>query len=223
MPNLPISQLPLATSGSPESWMAIVNYDVDPSGITNKIPFSAVTAIPDTVVQGFFSQTGNSTPISGTTSELSLVGPGVGTLSVPANTFEVGNSYRVIMGGILSANSNDDIRIRVKTNTIGGSITLADSGFQNLAGTSGNEVFILELNFTVRQIGGSGVASIVTLGIFTNFKTNTGANTGFAFNNVYSTDFDTTISNTLDITAEWDNASASNIIYSDIFNLRKTY
>ena len=31
MPNLPISQLPLATSGQPESWMAIVNYDVETS------------------------------------------------------------------------------------------------------------------------------------------------------------------------------------------------
>lgn len=43
MPNLPISQLPLATSGQPESWMAIVNYDVNPSGVTNKIYFSALT------------------------------------------------------------------------------------------------------------------------------------------------------------------------------------
>ena len=43
MPNLPISQLPLATSGQPESLMAIVNYDVDASGITNKIYFSALT------------------------------------------------------------------------------------------------------------------------------------------------------------------------------------
>ena len=43
MPNLPISQLPLAVSGQPESWMAIVNYDVDPSGITNKIYFSSLT------------------------------------------------------------------------------------------------------------------------------------------------------------------------------------
>jgi hypothetical protein len=43
MPNLPISQLPLATSGQPQSWMAIVNYDVDPSGTTNKIYFSALT------------------------------------------------------------------------------------------------------------------------------------------------------------------------------------
>jgi hypothetical protein len=43
MPNLPISQLPLATSGQPQSWMAIVNYDVNPSGTTNKIYFSALT------------------------------------------------------------------------------------------------------------------------------------------------------------------------------------
>lgn len=221
MPNLPISQLPLALSGFSDSWMPIVNYNLDPGGVTYKIPYSAVTFIPETINQGFFSQTGNSTPISGTTSELSLVGTGVGTLTVPANTFEVGNSYRVIMGGILSANNNDDIRIRVKAN--GGTVILADSGFQNLAGTTGNEIFTLEINFTIRSIGTAGVASIVTLATFTNFKVSNGTNTGFAFNVVESEDFDTTIDNTLAITAEWDNASETNIIYSDIFNLRKTF
>lgn len=43
MPNLPISQLPLATSGQPESLMVIVNYDVEASGITNSIYFSSLT------------------------------------------------------------------------------------------------------------------------------------------------------------------------------------
>ena len=43
MPNLPISQLPLATSGQPESLMVIVNYDVVSSGETNSIYFSSLT------------------------------------------------------------------------------------------------------------------------------------------------------------------------------------
>ena len=43
MPNLPISQLPLALSGQPDSLMVIVNYDVIPSGETNSIYFSALT------------------------------------------------------------------------------------------------------------------------------------------------------------------------------------
>jgi hypothetical protein len=42
MPNLPISQLPLAISGQPSSLMVIVNYDVESSGITNSIYFSSL-------------------------------------------------------------------------------------------------------------------------------------------------------------------------------------
>lgn len=216
MPNLPISQLPeLAASAVTVN----AEFAVAQSGTTYKVKKENIFPAP--VVVGFFSQTGNSTIISGTTTETSLIGSGVGTLTVPSGGFSIGDSFRVVMGGVLSANNNDDIRIRVKAN--GGTITLADSGFQNLGGTSGQEVFTLELNFTVRNIGSAGVASIVTLGTFTNFKTANGTNTGFAFNQINSTTFNTTITNTLDITAEWDNASANNIIYSDIFTLRKTY
>ncbi len=44
--------------------------------------------------QGLFAQTGNSTIISGTTVESTLINGGVGTLSVPANGFQVGDSFR---------------------------------------------------------------------------------------------------------------------------------
>jgi len=40
---------------------------------------------------------------------------------------------------------------------------------------------------------------------------------------ITNTTVDTTISNTLDVTAQWGAASAGNNIYSDIFILNKTY
>ena len=46
---------------------------------------------------GLFSQTGLSTPIVNTTSELSLIDGGVGTLSVPANGFKVGDTFWAYM------------------------------------------------------------------------------------------------------------------------------
>ncbi len=46
---------------------------------------------------------------------------------------------------------------------------------------------------------------------------------GFAFNQVNSTTFDTTIANTLDITVQWGAADPGNSIFSDIFILNKTY
>jgi hypothetical protein len=43
MANLKISQLPISESGSSDSLMVIVNYDVESSGITNSIYFSSLT------------------------------------------------------------------------------------------------------------------------------------------------------------------------------------
>mgnify|MGYP003349639383 FL=1 len=40
---------------------------------------------------------------------------------------------------------------------------------------------------------------------------------------INNTTFDTTISNTLDITAQWDSTNAANKIYSELFTLFKTY
>ena len=169
-------------------------------------------------VYGLFAQTGNSIPITNTTSEQTLIDSGVGTFSVPANGFKVGDSFRADFGGILSSLNNAQITIRVKT----GSITLSSSGVQTLPSTS-NDVWMLSLNFTVRAIGGPGVASIVTLGAFYDIKQSNSQQQGFSFNTINSTTFDTTIANTLDVTAQWGAASASNSIYSDIFVLNKIY
>ena len=170
-------------------------------------------------VSGLFAQTANSTVVTNTTVETSLVNGGVGTLSVPANGFSVGDSFRAIVGGVVNANNNQTLRIRVKA----GSIVLLDSGLQNLGSSVINDVFSLNVDFTIRQLGAAGVASIVSLGSFNYTKTNNASVQGFGFNVVNSTTFDTTISNTLDITVQWGAASTGNNMYSDIFILNKTY
>jgi hypothetical protein len=147
-----------------------------------------------------------------------LINGGVGTLTVPANGFSVGDSFRAVFGGILNATNNQTIRVKVKA----GAVILLDSGAQNITNIT-NNVFNLNIDFTVRQLGAAGVASIVTLGGFHYTKTVNGAVEGFAFNTVNSTTFNTTISNTLDVTIQWGAASAGNSIYSDIFILNKTY
>ena len=48
-------------------------------------------------------------------------------------------------------------------------------------------------------------------------------NEGANFVSLNNTSFDTTILNTLDITAQWNTNNASNNIYSDIFVLNKIY
>ena len=165
-----------------------------------------------------FAQTGNSTAITATTTELTLIDGGVGTLTVPANGFQVGDSFTLNMGGVMSAQNGNTITIRLKT----GSVSLGSSGALTMPSIT-NQVWYLTTTFTIRAIGAAGVASIVSLSQFHILKAASGTQEGFAWNVVNSTTFDTTISNTLSITAQWSSNNANNSIYSDIFTLSKTY
>ena len=165
-----------------------------------------------------FAQTGNSTAITATTTELTLIDGGVGTLTVPANGFQVGDSFTLNMGGVMSAQNGNTITIRLKT----GSVSLGSSGALTMPSIT-NQVWYLTTTFTVRAIGAAGVASIVSLSQFHVLKAASGTQEGFAWNVVNSTTFNTTISNTLSITAQWSSTNANNSIYSDIFTLSKTF
>ena len=212
MPNLPISQLPAAgTLTGPELFVTVQD------GITKQTTLDGIIYAQGNTY-GLFAQTADSTPITGTTAELSLINGGIGTLTVPANGFQIGDSFRADFGGLLSSKNNDTIRIRVKA----GSVILADSGTQTMS-TAINDVWQFSINFTVRALGAAGVASIVSLGVFHTTKQSNGAPQGFAFNTVNSSSFDTTISNTLNVTAQFDSSDASNSIYTDIFVLNKIY
>lgn len=170
-------------------------------------------------VSGLYAQTANSAIVTNTTAETTIIGTGVGTLSVPANGFSVGDSFRAVLGGVMNAGNSETIRIKLKS----GSVILLDSGLQNLGSAVTDDVWSLNIDFTIRQLGAAGVASIVSLGSFHYTKTNNASVQGFGFNVVNSTTFNTTISNTLDITVQWGSASTGNNIYSDTFILNKTY
>jgi len=212
MPNLPISQLPTSDALTGSELFAIVQ-----DGVTKQTTLDSITYAPGSNY-GLFAQTANSTPITETTAETSLINGGIGTLSVPANGFNIGDSFRAIFGGVLNAANNQTITVRVKT----GGVILLDSGAQSITNIT-NDIFFLNIDFTIRSLGAAGVASIVSLGSFHYTKTSNGTVQGFAFNTLNNTTFDTTINNTLDVTVQWSSDDADNSIYSDIFILNKTY
>jgi len=177
-----------------------------------------IKPVPNTLNYGLFSQTGDSVTIVNTDVETSIIGGGIGTLSVPINGFQIGDSFESKMYGLLSNGGGQDIRIKLKS----GSIILADSLMQNLVVHS-DDVFTLEVNFTIRNIGSAGTAEIITIGTFQATKKNSNNVFGFSFETINNTTFDTTISNTLGITIEWDNASNNNSIKSQLFTLKKVY
>jgi hypothetical protein len=165
-----------------------------------------------------FTQTANSTTITNTTTESTLIGTGVGSLLIPANGFAVGDSFHAKLIGHISCNSSATIRLRVKS----GSVLLAETGIIALD-TATNKHWELNVYFTIRALGATTVASIASGGIFSYTK-NSGLNfEGTNFSEVNNTTFDTTISNTLNITAQWGAANAADSIYSEIFTLSKTY
>lgn len=181
---------------------------------------SVIAQIPPSPpgLYSLFAQTVSSTPVTATTVPGSLIGTGVGTLSVPANAFQVGDSFRASFEGHISAKNNDTLRIVVKT----GSVILADTGVITMPNIT-NRHWSLWIDFTVRTTGIATVASIASGGQFTYMKNASNAFEGSLFSIINNTTFNTTVPNTLQVTAEWSSTSAQNSIYSEVFTLYKTY
>jgi hypothetical protein len=211
MPNLPISSLPELTALTSNT-----EFAVEESGTTYKVKNSTLSPFP--TVFGLFAQTANSVTISATTVESTLIGTGIGTLSVPANTFKVGDSFAAKLYGHISCVGTATIDIKIKS----GSVILANTGIIALDVTT-NKHWCIEVNFTIRALGIAGVGSIVSGGLFSYIK-NSGLNfEGANFSIINDTTFDTTILNNLDVTAQWNTNDAGNNIYSEFFVLNKIY
>lgn len=173
---------------------------------------------PATINYGLFAEGKNSTPIENTTTPGSLLGPGFGQLTVPANTFDEGDSFHLKMLGHLGARNGSQLRIEIMS----GSAILADTGLISLPNCT-DKHWELNVYFTIRLTGVAGSAAIMSGGVFTYTKDASSAFEGINFTEQNATDFDTTISNTLDVIATWDTADPNNNIYSEIAILHKLY
>ena len=215
MANVRISNLSELTGSPVGTYIVVNNSSEDTTYKMLRSNFlSPVSTFSPTY--GLFSQTGDSSVASGIT-EQSVVGPGVGSLSIPANGFSVGDTFKAILEGHFSS-ANDAVRIRIKA----GSATLADSN-SVIFNTGGAEALMkLELDFVVKSIGGAGTAEILTKGFFKAVKNNQDIK-GFSFEDHNNTTFDTTIQNQLDITFEFNNTDSSTYIQSDLLVLTKVY
>jgi hypothetical protein len=160
----------------------------------------------------------NSSTVTGTGEQSFLDGTFIGSLSVPANGFQVGDSFRIKICGYIGAHNNDTITIRIKSGT-----TILSASPAITMPSIGSEVFELESNFTIRAIGPAMSASIMTNSTFTWNKASANIFEGQNWLAGNSTTFDTTILNTLDITAQWSSGNASNHIMAVLAHLEKSY
>jgi len=167
---------------------------------------------------GLYAQTALSTPVVFASGEASMIGTGVGSLSVPANAFKVGDSFAAKMCGRLSCANNQIIHFRVRSN----GVVIIDALQYTLPACT-NKFFDLVLDFTIAKIGGAGTAELFANGVFTHNKNASNALEGINFGLVSNTVFNTTVTNTLSITAEWITNNAGDTIQSQNFTLTKVY
>ena len=210
MPDLPISGLPELTATT-----STAEYAVEFSGTTYKIKQSTLTPFP--VSYGLFAQTGDSATVTSTTGETSVIGAGVGTLSVPGNSFSVGDSFTAFLDGRITCVGTATIHVRIKTLS---GVLLGDTGVIALdAATDHN--WKLDIQFTIRKLGTTGVASISSGGLFGYVKNSGNNYEGYVLSTVNNTTFDTTVNNTLLITVQWNTNNTGNSIFSRNFTLTK--
>jgi len=220
MANIQIGTAAGTTLGNPPSGDFYIFIDSDNANaytLRNSAGTDTILGSPNpATLYGLYSQTANSATIN-TTGEQSIVGSGVGSLSIPADAFIVGDSFHAKIGGVLNATGGggrSELIVKIKT----GAIVLASTGVFDLD-TATNQGWECELDFTIATIGATG--SICTNGNFAYVKDNDRKVSGYIFQDVQT--IDTTISNTLDITVEWNVLNAGDDIYSANCVLFKTY
>lgn len=143
--------------------------------------------------------------VANTVSETTLIGTLHGSATIPANTMESGSTLRITAWGYHSVTATPTIRIRTKL----GGTTFCDSTALTVSNT-GAMTWKAECYITTRAAPGAAVATIGQ-GIATFFtaastpvqgQTATTASTNLATNGALS----------VDVTAQWSAASASNTI-----------
>ena len=143
----------------------------------------------------------------GTVTETPLLAAGsgdfVGSLTVPANGFAVGDAFHFVVAGDCVFHTNQELRLRLKTGTI-----ILSEISMDLETTTGSTHWELEADFIIRSLGPlpSMSGSPITGSIISNFDFTFNKKTLKDFKGVRTVDFrdiDTTSSNTLDLTAQF--------------------
>lgn len=159
-----------------------------------------------------FNQTASQT-VSNTVNETSLVGSGVGSLTLAANYLVAGRILRLRMGGVYSTPiaSTPSIVVKIKY----GSTILATVTTSGLLSGASNLEFDGQVLIICRTTGASG--SVVTHGDI-QYATGVGGTISVdSLNNAgAATTIDTTSSNALDVTVTWDTNTSTRSVTSTV-------
>ncbi len=154
------------------------------------------------VPRSLFAATADKT-IANTTTETTLFGSGVGSLTLPANFFVAGRSVRVNLYGYIAGVTTPNIRLRAR---LGGTQVCDTGAIASVLTLSVVEGLLLTAIITCRSTGSSGT-------VIGQVYWEIDGNTGFQGSETNATTtVNTTASQALDVTWEWGTASASNTL-----------
>lgn len=161
--------------------------------------------IPTSFSSVVFAQTATRTIVN-TTTETSLFSTGIGTLTIPANTFTVGKSLRISIKGVFYSNAGfPNITMKVK---LAGTTILNTGPCGVTSGAVSNLAFTFESLLTCRVTGGSGT---IAGNMDSFYATGTNSDTAYGSGGL-AVGIDTTSALVLDVTFQWGTASATNTI-----------
>ena len=168
----------------------------------------AAAVQPDKIIAAYVSTA--DVIVTNTAAETTLLGAGNGTLTIPADSTEVGDRFSFEIQGIISSVANPTLRIQLKS----GAVILADTGAQSM-GNLADGHWIITGEVVTRSLGVTG-DSIISGSFITS------AGDHFEFVNVVPVTLDTTINRDVDVTVTWGTAAAGNTITAQIASLMKT-
>ena len=197
-----------------------ITPSITPAGIdVNNGVISSVSSINGiTPVGGLYAGTSAGALINTTALTTMRPSSAVGTLTVPANGFSVGDCFHLVVSGDCSLFNNDTIQITLRQN---GSNLAQSTVFAVENANAGNNVFEIEADFTIRSTGASG--SVHTSGEFTYNKDGTDSKDfrGIRFNDTQT--IDTTVTSTLDVIFQFVSRPGGSTIQTQLFRLQKVY
>lgn len=186
---------------------------LDSTGATiDTVQFTTRTCEP--AITGLAAGNNRSAQIQNTIVEGTLIPTVEGTLSVGANEFNVGDTFIVKARGNINVTGTPDLTLRIKINGAAAVTHVVSMK----AATSKN--WDMEILFTVRTLGATAI-----LAIGGEFSYGEDASSKHDTEHIVTVigSLDTTIANTLDLTAEWSVADVSNSIDTELFVLHKMY
>jgi hypothetical protein len=178
------------------------NTDLDLNG-NNILNVGKIDGIENS--GGVYSESSGFSTASTTEINILAQGANEGSLSIPANTFKALNMYSFKASGVLTGGSNDIFTLRAKTTSPAPAlpVILGEIIVQLQDNNLNNVAWDITIDFTIRTIGVSGVASLVLSGAFRYTNNNDVVRT-FLRTIVLTSGFDTTIDNTLELTFQND-------------------